>query len=138
MNGDTMTLKPNFTYKRGEKDYHIHVNLLTGVVTDTETGYVFKYKRSETFWNGIIFKPIVDETSGATQDNVNSPSHYGQGEIEAIDYIKDTLTEEEWIGYLRGNISKYLHRWRYKNGLEDLKKAQWYLNRLIETQEKED
>jgi hypothetical protein len=133
-----MTLKPNFTYKSGEKDYPIHVNLMTGVVTDTGTGYVFKYKRSETFWNGIIFKPIVDETSGDAQDNVNSPSHYGQGEIEAIDYIKDTLTEEEWIGYLRGNISKYLHRWRYKNGLEDLKKAQWYLNRLIETQEKED
>ena len=72
------------------------------------------------------------------QDNVNSPSHYGQGEIEAIDYIKDTLTEEEWIGYLRGNIAKYMHRFRYKNGLEDLKKAQWYLNRLIVTQEKED
>jgi hypothetical protein len=138
MNGDTMTLKPNFTYKSGENAYPIHVNLVTGVVTDTGTGYVFKHKVSDAFWDGLIFSPIVDETSGATQDNVNSPSHYGQGEIEAIDYIKDTLTEEEWIGYLRGNISKYLHRWRYKNGLEDLKKAQWYLNRLIETQEKED
>jgi len=65
-------------------------------------------------------------------DNVNSPSHYGQGEIEAIVYIKDFLTEEEYIGYLRGNIAKYLHRWRYKNGLEDLKKAQVYLGWLID------
>jgi len=65
------------------------------------------------------------------KDNVNSPSHYGQGSIEAIDYIKDSLTKEEYIGYLRGNIAKYLHRWRYKNGLEDLKKARWYLERLI-------
>jgi hypothetical protein len=130
-----MTLKPNFTCIYSGDTYPIHVDLMTGVVTDTETGHTFSHKRSDTFWDGTIFKPIVDETSGDAQDNVNSPSHYGQGEIEAIDYIKDTLTEEEWIGYLRGNISKYLHRWRYKNGLEDLKKAQWYLNRLTNSME---
>ena len=67
-------------------------------------------------------------------DPVNHPSHYGQGEIEAIDYIKDFLTEEEFIGYCRGNIAKYLHRWRYKNGKQDLEKAEWYLKKLIETQ----
>lgn len=72
-----------------------------------------------------------------TKDNVNNPAHYGQGRIEAIEYIEDFLTEEEYQGYLRGNIAKYLHRFKYKNGLEDLKKAQWYLNRLIEQQEKE-
>jgi hypothetical protein len=66
-------------------------------------------------------------------DNVNSPSHYGQGKIECIEYIRDFLTKEEYIGYLRGNIAKYLHRFAYKGKPEeDLKKAQWYLNRLIE------
>jgi len=65
-------------------------------------------------------------------DNVNHPAHYGQGQIEAIDYIQDFLNDDEYVGYLRGNIAKYLHRWRYKNGLEDLKKARWYLDRLIE------
>lgn len=66
-------------------------------------------------------------------DNVNSPSHYNTGgSIECIDYIKDFLSGEEYIGYLRGNIAKYLHRWRYKNGLEDLKKAKVYLGWLIE------
>lgn len=64
-------------------------------------------------------------------DNVNHPAHYGQGNIEAIEYIEDFLTKEEYIGYLRGNIAKYLHRWRYKNGEEDLEKAQWYLDKLI-------
>ena len=64
-------------------------------------------------------------------DNVNHPAHYGQGNIEAIEYIEDFLTKEEYIGYLRGNIAKYLHRWQYKNGEEDLEKAQWYLDRLI-------
>lgn len=70
-------------------------------------------------------------------DNVNSPPHYGAGKIECIDYIEDFLSREEYIGYLRGNIAKYLHRWRYKNGLEDLKKAQWYGARLIKLEETE-
>lgn len=73
-----------------------------------------------------------------SEDNVSHPSHYGQGEIECIEYIEDFLTEEEYIGYLRGNIAKYQHRWRYKNGVEDLKKAQWYLTRLLELEEKKE
>ena len=72
-----------------------------------------------------------------TADNVNNPPHYGRGSIECINYIEDFLTTEEYIGYLRGNIAKYLHRWRYKNGQEDLLKAQWYLERLIHLQGKE-
>jgi len=70
------------------------------------------------------------------QDNVNKPSHYGQGSIEAIEYIKDFLNDDEFQGYLRGNIAKYLHRFPYKNGIEDLKKAQVYLGWLIEHKEK--
>ena len=68
-------------------------------------------------------------------DMVNSPAHYGSGRIECIEYIEDFLTTEEFIGYLRGNIAKYLHRFRYKNGIEDLKKAEWYLGRLTEVME---
>lgn len=94
-------------------------------------------------------KTPTEQTAGATEggydlseyaetDQVNSPSHYGQGKIEAIEYIEDMLSREEFIGYLRGNISKYLHRFRYKGKvLEDLRKAEWYLKRLISTMEKE-
>ena len=78
------------------------------------------------------FKEELVSLKKADEDNVNNPSHYGQGSIECIDYIKDFLTKEEYIGYLRGNIAKYLHRWRYKNGLEDLKKAEVYLGWLKE------
>lgn len=81
-------------------------------------------------WN---LEDIKEEPSGE-HDPVNSPSHYA-GNIECIDYIQDFLTEEEYIGYLRGNIAKYLHRWRYKNGLEDLKKSEWYGARLIKFME---
>ncbi len=71
-------------------------------------------------------------------DMVNSPTHYGKGKIECIEYIRDFLTREEYIGYLRGNIAKYLHRWRYKNGLEDLHKARWYQDELINVVEKDE
>jgi hypothetical protein len=64
-------------------------------------------------------------------DNVNSPSHYTQGSIETIDIIEDKLSPEMFEGYLVGNIIKYVTRYRLKGGLEDLQKAQWYLNRLI-------
>lgn len=69
-------------------------------------------------------------------DNVNKPAHYGQGTIECIDYIRDSMTKEEYEGYLMGNVKKYTHRWRYKNGVEDLKKARWYLEALIQQQER--
>ena len=64
-------------------------------------------------------------------DNVNHPAHYNTGTIEVINYIKDKLSYDEFTGYLTGNILKYMSRYKHKNGLEDLKKAQWYLNYLI-------
>lgn len=63
-------------------------------------------------------------------DPVN-PNHYKKGTIETIDMIQAKTTEEGFEGYLVGNILKYITRYRHKNGAEDLKKAQWYLNRLI-------
>ena len=60
-------------------------------------------------------------------ENVNHPSHYNQGSMEVMDAI-DGLG----LGFLEGNILKYIARFRHKNGVEDLRKAQWYLNRLIE------
>ena len=65
-------------------------------------------------------------------DQVNSPAHYASSTIECIDYIESFLSREEYIGYLRGNIAKYMHRYRYKNGIEDLEKANWYLGKLRE------
>lgn len=68
-------------------------------------------------------------------DNVDHPAHYADKSIEVIDYIEDTLSPDGLIGYYEGNIIKYISRWRKKNGVEDLKKARWYLDRLISTQE---
>lgn len=63
-------------------------------------------------------------------DIVNNPPHY-QGEVEAIDAIKSSMSYEEFKGYLAGNAHKYIFRYGRKNGVEDLRKAQWYINRLI-------
>jgi len=66
-------------------------------------------------------------------DTVNSPTHYNQGDIECIDAIRAMLTPEEFLGYCRGNSLKYRWRFRYKNGIEDLRKAEWYEKRMIST-----
>ncbi|MBF2653949.1 DUF3310 domain-containing protein [Listeria seeligeri] len=63
-------------------------------------------------------------------DNVNNPSHYTAGGIETLDYIKAKV--KDYPSYAVGNILKYVSRYEHKNGIEDLKKAQFYLNDLIE------
>jgi hypothetical protein len=65
-------------------------------------------------------------------DNVNHPQHYTQGGIETIDYLQAKLSHDEFVGYLKGNILKYVSRANMKNGAEDYKKAQWYVNKLVE------
>lgn len=67
-------------------------------------------------------------------DNINHPTHYNQGGIETLDYIKAKAPHYE--SYAIGNIIKYVSRYQHKNGLEDLKKAQFYLNDLVEEMEK--
>ena len=69
------------------------------------------------------------------EDLVNHPSHYTDGGIECIEAIEAQLTEEEFRGYLKGNIAKYVWREKHKGGTESLKKAQWYLSRLIDVSE---
>ena len=62
---------------------------------------------------------------------VNHPDHYTNSSIETIDMI-ESITAEGFHYYLEGNILKYLARYRHKNGIQDLQKALWYLNKLIE------
>ena len=69
----------------------------------------------------------------STYDAIN-PSHYKDNGIECIEYIKERLPNDAFLGYLNGNVIKYTHRWKDKNGIEDLRKARWYLDRLIEEQ----
>jgi hypothetical protein len=81
------------------------------------------------------FKPEDAECVLVKADNVNKPQHYRVGEVEAIDYIAQQLGTGV-KDYLLGNVHKYLHRHRFKGqAMEDLKKAEWYLRRLIVEEE---
>lgn len=71
---------------------------------------------------------FVDTLTG---DPVEHPSHYTQGGIECIDAIRSALGDG-FADYCRGNVLKYVWRYRDKNGIEDLRKARWYLDALIE------
>lgn len=66
-------------------------------------------------------------------DKINNPAHYKAGGIETLDYIKAKV--KDYPSYVAGNILKYVSRYEHKNGIEDLKKAQFYLNDLIEWME---
>ena len=83
----------------------------------------------------VVFKiedaPENQELSEQVKsDMVNSPAHYTSGGIECIDCIKAALGEN-FIGFLIGNVIKYSYRYKDKKGVEDLKKARWYLDRAI-------
>lgn len=69
-------------------------------------------------------------------DAVNHPSHYCRDGIECIDVIKATTKGmNAFDAFCQGNAMKYLFRWHFKNGVQDLKKARWYIDKLIEIQE---
>ena len=93
-------------------------------------------------WTGSAYCPLCGGstvtdpneepmTKKPENDAVNHPEHYTQGGIECIDAEKAALGDL-FMGFLIGNVLKYLWRFRHKNGLEDLKKAKWYLEKAIE------
>jgi|SRR5210317_409120 len=79
-------------------------------------------------FNGYYHDPTL------AKQNVDHPPHYNKGSIEAIAYIEQQLGKG-FVDYCIGNVMKYLHRHAYKNGKEDLEKAQWYLQRAVDNYE---
>ena len=80
-----------------------------------------------------ISVPPTPELPIQMVDMVNSPPHYKHGGIETIDFIKAKLTQEEYRGYLKGNVLKYASRAGHKgNAAEDAGKLAWYAQRLAE------
>ena len=88
-------------------------------------------------YEAIDDTPTIDETAAKRSedvkpDQVNRPAHYTSGGIECIDAMQAAFGAEVVKDFCLCNAFKYLWRHRSKNGVEDLKKARWYLNRLIE------
>src|SRR5699024_7391817 len=103
----------------------------------TEESLDFEPKEEEVL-RGITAESLNFEDAPKS-DAVNHPSHYNYGDIEVIDFIEQVTQQYEdgFDAYIVGNALKYLARSPHKNGLEDVKKAVWYLNRLIKRKEDE-
>jgi hypothetical protein len=84
--------------------------------------------------NAMIEDTVEDEIF----DMVNKPKHYNTGQFETYDIIVDVLGEYDAISYCRGNVLKYmLHRlWNKGDPIENARKAQWYLEKMIELMKK--
>lgn len=87
----------------------------------------------------IKWTPAINDPAPSEEDLVNHPNHYTSGGIECIDAIKASMTPIEYAGFLKGQVLKYVWRYRLKGKpVQDLKKARFYLDRLIQETEKEE
>ena len=87
----------------------------------------------ETYWfhrKGVI--AMYESLAQFHSDNVNHPKHYETGKFECIDVMVETQGEDAVKAYCLCAAFKYLYRHKRKNGLEDIKKARWYLDKFIE------
>lgn len=107
---------------------------------DVIEGWVRSICGLESLHRIPAFEPFASvedaPTTGSKHDSVSRPAHYASGGVECIEAIKASMSREAFLGYLKGNVQKYM--WRYEkkaNPPEDLKKARWYLDRLIAEQE---
>jgi hypothetical protein len=131
----------------GENVLHGHYRVLIPLETDIDElleisanliKRVFELESGQRNLFAMINKPKTDEipTQDEPADNVNHPRHYNSGKYEVIDVIEDSL-KDGFEPYCIGNVMKYVSRYKHKNGVEDLKKAQWYLGRVIDSLGKE-
>ena len=103
------------------------------VTDDNYFDYWNDYMENKTERVGNHKHQSNDVQQRKRHDMVNSPSHYNYGKIEIIDIVEQvTAAYPTNIAFSIGNALKYICRSPFKNGVEDLKKAVWYLNRCIE------
>jgi len=108
------------------------VGVVKGVIEDKPMPYRVEVEGSlvHSWFTADELEPAPVIKECLTTDSVNHPAHYNQGGIECIEAIKAALVDG-FPDYLRGNVIKYLWRYKEKGGVEDLRKSAWYLDRLI-------
>lgn len=85
--------------------------------------------------NKLPYIPVeqIKQPNSKATEQVTHPGHYNQNPLECIDAIEGSMSTDEFAGFLKGNVLKYLWRYKHKgNPIEDLKKAEWYLAKLRE------
>jgi hypothetical protein len=101
------------------------------VVAKAEGDYVIDTNGNSWRVAGSTYPHNYEHIDESRADPVNHPPHYNQGEIECIDAIRAALGRDGFIAYCQGNALKYLWRHEHKGGVEDWRKADWYINRAI-------
>lgn len=74
--------------------------------------------------------------SDKKEDIINEPNHYHKGGVDVIAFCNGKVSDEQMKGFYRVNVIKYVGRYELKNGLQDLEKARWNLDKLIELEGK--
>jgi len=101
-----------------------------------EAMYIVKDSMGNTRYSSDVFQLVPTKLAQCEEvvevDLVNEPPHYKAGGIETLDFIKAKLSKDGYSGFLEGNIIKYITRYKLKNGVQDLRKAEFYLRELIE------
>lgn len=125
--GDEIIMNDN-----ADKNYRYTCKGFRGVVTDIYDDYVIL----DGVWTVMaddcdLYGELISDTK-KVDDNVNYPSHYTDDKIKCIDAIKLSMSKEAFMGYCKGNIIKYVWRYEHKGGVKSLKKAKWYIDKLIE------
>lgn len=118
-------------FKVGDKVCHkvLGLGVVRNTIPENETSEV------EFLQNGLMTCKN-DGLKRIENDIVNHPTHYCNGKIECIDALEAATTGLQGIeAVCTANAIKYLWRWKHKNGVTDLYKAQWYIDRLIKQQE---
>jgi len=113
----------------GRQAAKAHHRTFINSITTTKNGGRQNLSNFDKKVCAMIDKADVGETS-TDFDPVGRPEHYNSGKIETWDWIELGLSDEEYRGYLKGNIYKYMNRYQLKNLLEDLEKARTYIDRL--------
>lgn len=86
--------------------------------------------------NVYLADMLTKESDALKEDVVNHPSHYESGKFECIEVMEEALGVDNVKGFCLCNAFKYIYRHRRKNGDEDIKKAQWYINKYLELVER--
>ena len=133
---------PHFCIKLKPTEQNEKVRLLIKIPYDLTRVIDLSYELDKKYANDSKIEnakttniQFTIDTTKTQSDPVNSPTHYQTGLIETIDSIKNILGHEKFQAYCIGNVIKYLSRYREKNGLEDLKKAETYISFIIKSYE---
>ena len=127
----TFRALPHFCVKLKPTKQNEKARLLIKIPYDLTRVIDLSYELDKKYANDSKIENA--KTTKTKSDPVNSPTHYQTGLVETIDSIKNILGHDKFQAYCTGNVIKYLSRYREKNGLEDLKKAETYISFIIKS-----